>query len=81
VPINDLEAPVARRQPMIADMIEACLREGALGAAMTGSGSAVYALFSEAATRQALKRLQRPEWLVLLTRTLTRREAERRMRL
>lgn len=81
VPINDLEAPVARRQPMIAEMIEACLREGAMGAAMTGSGSAVYALFSEAATRQAVNRLRRQEWLVILTRTLTRREAERRMRL
>ena len=40
--VNDLEAPVARRHPGIAEMIDACLREGATAAAMTGSGSAVY---------------------------------------
>ena len=77
--INDLEAPVARRHPAIREMVDACRRHGALGAAMTGSGSAVYGLFAEAAARQAVRKLQRPEWLVLLTRTLSRREAGRRL--
>jgi 4-diphosphocytidyl-2-C-methyl-D-erythritol kinase len=77
--VNDLEAPVARRHAAIGEMVEACLREGALGAAMTGSGSAVYGLFAEAAARRAAGRLQRPDWLVLLTRTLSRREAGRRL--
>ena len=78
---NDLEAPVARRHTQIEEMIAACLREGAVAAAMTGSGSAVFGLFREAVAAKAARRLQRPDWLVLLTRTLSRRESGRRMRL
>ena len=77
--VSDLEAPVARRHPGIGDMIEALRKEGALGAAMTGSGSAVFGLFSEGATARAARRLQRPDWLVLVTRTLGRRVAARRI--
>ena len=76
---NDLEGPVASRHPMVAEMVEACRREGAIAASMSGSGSAVFAIFPEAAARRVVGRLQRPDWLVLLTRTLTRREAARRM--
>ena len=76
---NDLEPSVARRHPMVADMVQACLREGAMAAAMTGSGSAVFGLFQESTAPKVVKRLQRPDWLVLLTRTLSRREASRRM--
>jgi len=74
---NDLTAPVARRHAGIQEMIDACLAEGAIGAQMTGSGSAVFGLFSEAAATRAAKRLRRPDWLVLLTRTHSRREAVR----
>jgi len=74
---NDLMAPVARRHPGIQEMVDACLAEGAYGAQMTGSGSAVFGLFSEAAATRAVKRLKRPDWLVLLTRTHGRREAAR----
>lgn len=76
---NDLTAPVARRHPGIQEMIDACLAEGAIGAQMSGSGSAVFGLFSEAAATRAVKRLKRPDWLVLLTRTHGRREAARHM--
>jgi 4-diphosphocytidyl-2-C-methyl-D-erythritol kinase len=76
---NDLEAPVGRRHPEILEVIEACYREGATVAAMTGSGSAVFGLFSESTAPRAAKRLQRPGWLVLVTRTLSRREAGRRI--
>lgn len=76
---NDLESAVARRHPGIQEMISACLREGAMGAAMTGSGSAVFGVFAEVNAKRAARRLQRPDWLVLLTRTLTRREAARRV--
>jgi 4-diphosphocytidyl-2-C-methyl-D-erythritol kinase len=76
---NDLEGPVARRHPAIGEMVRACVREGALGAAMTGSGSAVFGLFPEVQAKRAVKRLMRPDWLVLLTRTLSRREAARHM--
>jgi len=78
---NDLEAPVARRQAGITEMIDACVREGALAAAMSGSGSSVYAVFPETVANRAAKRLARPDWLVLLTRTMTRQEAGRRIRL
>ena len=76
---NDLEAPVARRQPEILEIIEACYREGAQVAAMTGSGSAVFALFNEQKAPRAARGLKRPGWLVLLTRTLSRRESTRRI--
>jgi len=75
---NDLEAAVARRHSEIAQMVQACLAEGAVAAAMTGSGSAVYGLFTETGATRGAKRLKRPDWLVLLTRTLSRREAGRR---
>jgi 4-diphosphocytidyl-2-C-methyl-D-erythritol kinase len=76
---NDLEAPVARRQAGVGDAVEACLREGALGASMTGSGSAVFGVFSEAAAARAARRLRRPDWLVVPTHTIDRAEADRRM--
>jgi 4-diphosphocytidyl-2-C-methyl-D-erythritol kinase len=77
--INDLEPPVARRHPPIAEMVAACRREGALAAGMTGSGSAVFGLFRPATATMAVRRLRRPDWLVLTGRTLARREAARRM--
>ncbi len=76
---NDLEAPVARRHPGVDEMLAAVRAEGAQVAAMTGSGSAVFGVFAEAAARRAAERLQRPAWLVRLTRTLSRAEAARRM--
>jgi 4-diphosphocytidyl-2-C-methyl-D-erythritol kinase len=79
--VNDLQGPVARRHPAIAEMVEACVREGAIGASMTGSGSAVFGVFAEAVAKRAVRRLQRPDWLVVLTRTLSRQEAARRMAL
>ena len=76
---NDLQAPVSRRHPAIAEMIAACVTHGAMAAAMSGSGSAVFGVFSESTARRALARLQRPDWLVLLTRTLSRHEAAKRV--
>lgn len=77
--INDLEAPARRRHPGIGEAIDACLAAGARAAAMTGSGSAVFGVFSEAAAPKAARRLRRPGWLVLDTRTLSRRESGRRI--
>ncbi len=76
---NDLEAPVARRHPGILEIIESCYREGAMAAAMTGSGSAVFALFNEKVAPRAARKLQQPDWLVTVTRTLSRGEAGRRI--
>lgn len=77
--VNDLQAPVASRHPAVEEMIAACVRQGALAAAMSGSGSAVFGVFAEAVARRAVAGLQRPDWLVLLTRTISRREATRRI--
>jgi 4-diphosphocytidyl-2-C-methyl-D-erythritol kinase len=77
--VNDLTPPVARRHPVVREMIEACLSNGAVGAQMSGSGSAVFGLFPEATTSRAARALKRPDWLVLVTRTQTRREAARRI--
>jgi 4-diphosphocytidyl-2-C-methyl-D-erythritol kinase len=79
--INDLEPPVVRRHPEIGTL-KAQLRElGAIAAAMSGSGSAVFGLFrSRAAAERALRPLSRGGARALVTRTLTRAEHERRGR-
>ncbi len=76
---NDLESPVGRRHPEIPEIIEACLEEGATVAAMTGSGSAVFGVFPLAQQTRAIGRLSRRGWIVLPARTLSRREASRRL--
>ncbi len=44
--VNDLEKPVSLRHPLILRIKERLLASGALGASMTGSGSAVYGICS-----------------------------------
>jgi 4-diphosphocytidyl-2-C-methyl-D-erythritol kinase len=79
--INDLEPPVVRRHPEITTL-KASLREaGAVAAAMSGSGSAVFGLFR---SRTDAFRVARPfgrgGTRAFVTRTLTRAEYERRAR-
>src|SRR5687767_11495043 len=71
--INDLEPPVVRRHPEIGDY-KAQLREGgAVAAAMSGSGSAVFGLFrTRHAAAKMLRPLARGGVKPILTRTLTR---------
>jgi 4-diphosphocytidyl-2-C-methyl-D-erythritol kinase len=76
---NDLQPAVARRHPAIDEMVSACMGQGAMASAMTGSGSAVFGVFAETAAPKAAAKLHRPDWLVMVTRTLTRREAARRV--
>ena len=79
--INDLEPPVLRRHPEIANFKSALKDAGAIAAAMSGSGSAVFGLFrSRAAAVKTLRPLSRGGARALLTRTLTRAEHERRAR-
>ncbi len=77
--VNDLMAPVQQRHPAVRDMVEACLAAGAIAAQMSGSGSAVFGLFPEHTTARAARQLTRPDWLVLVARTQSRREAARHM--
>lgn len=73
--INDLERPIARHHPEIDRMKTALLANGALAAAMSGSGSAVFGLFQRRRDAvAALPRLARSGWATLLTRTLDRGE-------
>ena len=79
--VNDLEPPVVRRHPEIGGLKAALKDAGAVAAAMTGSGSAVFGLFrGRAAAARVVRPLNRGGVRALLTRTLTRGEHERRGR-
>ena len=79
--INDLEPPVARRHPEIGALRTALRDAGAVAAAMSGSGSAVFGLFkSRAAAKRILRPLSKGGSVALLTRTLGRDRYERRAR-
>ncbi|MCC7123211.1 MAG: 4-(cytidine 5'-diphospho)-2-C-methyl-D-erythritol kinase [Acidobacteria bacterium] len=76
---NDLEPPVVQRHPVIGQIRGALVRAGAVTAAMSGSGSAVFGLFEDAAAaRAAAAPFRRPGWTALVTRTLTRADYHRR---
>lgn len=77
--INDLEPPVVRRHPEIGAVKQQLRELGATAAAMSGSGSAVFGLFrGRAAAERAVKPLTRNGARVLVTRTLSRADYERR---
>lgn len=79
--INDLEAPIARHHPEIDQMKAALRRAGAIAAAMSGSGSAVFGLFQKQRDALlALDRLTGSGWRALLTQSLGRGEYARRSR-
>jgi len=71
--LNDLEAPVVARHPEIGRIISALRRAGATQAAMSGSGSAVFGLFSSRpAAIRAAAGLASASRRTLVTRTLNR---------
>jgi 4-diphosphocytidyl-2-C-methyl-D-erythritol kinase len=75
---NDLEGPVVRHHPAIGRIRQRLLDAGAVMAAMSGSGSAVFGLFERAeAARRTARDLAQPGWQVVVTRTLTRQEYHR----
>jgi 4-diphosphocytidyl-2-C-methyl-D-erythritol kinase len=57
--INDFEIPVCRRHPVIADAIKHLYEAGAVYAAMSGSGAAVFGLFRDATELPAPLRAMR----------------------
>ena len=77
--VNDLAPPVTRRHPEIAASMDVLMGEGAVAAAMSGSGSAVFGVFSSRAAKRTARILRQPGWLVLPVRTLSRLEAVRRV--
>jgi 4-diphosphocytidyl-2-C-methyl-D-erythritol kinase len=72
---NDLEAPVTRRHPEIGAMTGGLRKAGAVHAAMSGSGSAVYGLFRTFdGARTAARGLAGPGCRTIATRTLSRKQ-------
>lgn len=79
--VNDLEPPVMRRHPEIADIKAALKDGGAVASSMSGSGSAVFGLFrTRAGAAKMIGPLAKGGAKTLLTRTLTRADYERRSR-
>ena len=75
---NDLERPVAKRHPAIAKLVRSLKRLGASQAAMTGSGSTVFGLFSrQNAALDAASALFGGGHRTLITRTINRRKFDR----
>ena len=78
---NDLEPSVIRHHPTVGRIKQALVDAGAVFAAMSGSGSAVFGLFERMdAARRTAADLARPGWTVTSTRTLTRTEYGARLR-
>ena len=69
---NDLEPEVTARFPVIQELKKALLDHGALGALMTGSGSAVFGLFADPQAAQDVRHALacRDEWQVFVTELL-----------
>ena len=66
---NDLESVAARRFPVINTIKRELLHRGAMGALMTGSGSAVFGVFAdpEAARRAGMSLSDHPDWKIFVT--------------
>ena len=79
---NDLEAAAASRHPEIARTVAALRQQGAILAAMSGSGSAVFGLFATGQAASAAGRRLRPGrgWHARVVRLLRRSGFERRAR-
>jgi len=76
--VNDLQRVVVKRHPEISRLVRAFARAGAAGAAMSGSGSAVFGLFkTRADAERAADAVHRPRWRTFVTRTVTREEYHR----
>ena len=74
--LNDFEAVVFDRYPILREMKRRLLQAGAAGAALAGSGSAVFGLFQNPAqARRAARKFQDAQ--LFLARTVTRGEFRR----
>ena len=76
--VNELEDVVAVRHPSISNVVAALRAAGAERAGMTGSGSAVFGLFTRRADAMAAQReARRATWRTVLSRTIGRSEFAR----
>jgi 4-diphosphocytidyl-2-C-methyl-D-erythritol kinase len=74
---NDFEQVVFARWPELAKLKRQLIRAGAETASLTGSGSAVYAIFASARQLIRARELVPAGWQTFRTRTLPRREYRR----
>lgn len=75
---NDLQDPVSAHHPEIARIVGALWKAGAFHAAMSGSGSAVFGLFSRRpAAELAARALGKPGTRALVSRTVNRAAYQR----
>jgi 4-diphosphocytidyl-2C-methyl-D-erythritol kinase len=74
---NDFEEVVFARWPELARLKARLIRAGAETASLTGSGSAVYALFPSVSGMLRAARLVPAGWRVFWTRTLRRAAYQR----
>lgn len=72
VATNDFQSVVARRHPVIGEMVDELASAGALVSMMSGSGSTVYGVFDEAPDAAALTRAT--GFTAVVTKTSTRVE-------
>jgi len=76
---NDFEAVVFARWPELARLKRRLIRAGAEVASLTGSGSAVYALFSSSRQMDRASKLIPKGWRLFPTRTLMRADYQREL--
>jgi 4-diphosphocytidyl-2-C-methyl-D-erythritol kinase len=76
---NDFEHVVFARWPELARLKRRLIRAGAEVASLTGSGSAVYALFSSSRQMARASKLIPKGWLLFPTRTLVRADYHREL--
>ena len=78
---NDLQGPVEARHSSVARLVRSLYRQGASWAAMSGSGSVCFGLFSaRQQARKAAAALQSPRLTTIVTRTQTAAEYSRATR-
>lgn len=74
---NDFESVVFAKWPELSRLKRQLLRAGAEMASLTGSGTAVYAIFSSARKLASERRLLPPGWCSFAARTVSRAEFKR----
>jgi 4-diphosphocytidyl-2-C-methyl-D-erythritol kinase len=62
--VNDLETAVFPRYPELADIKRSLLELGAAAASMSGSGSSIFGIFSDAAVARSAEKELSKNWPV-----------------
>jgi 4-diphosphocytidyl-2-C-methyl-D-erythritol kinase len=74
---NDFEEVVFAKWPELGEVKDQFIRAGAETASLTGSGSAIYAIFDSARQLTQARKSVPPEWSIFKAQTLPRRQYQR----